>query len=184
MRSHTSFPTAGVALLFASVLGTASCEVGSEGPVAGRELTELPADYAIYGMTTYMTTDGVRQGRIMADTAYMFDDSTTVRLHGIDVVFYSDNGTARGTVTAAYGEWNRQTNRMTARGDAVFVVSADGSRIESQELHYDPDLDRIWSDLPTTQTKPNGVPVRGSSFESDLEFTDVRIRGIGSRRFP
>lgn len=154
------------------------CEGGVGGPVAGTELTELPADYAVYGMTTFMTTNGVLQGRIMADTAYMFDDSTTVSLHGIDVEFYAENGNPRGTVTARYGEWNRQTNRMTARGDAVLVVHMDGSRIESQELHYDPVDNRIWSDSVTTQTLRTGTRATGSSFESDLQFTDVRIRGI------
>ena len=47
---------------------------------------------------------------------------------------------------------NERTEEMVARGDVVLIVHSDGRRIESPELHYDPNRDRIWSDSTTVQT--------------------------------
>jgi hypothetical protein len=75
---------------------------------------------------------------------------------------------------------------MVARGDVELLVHTDSSRIESQEIYYDPDSDRIWSDSATVRTLANGTVTRGSAFESDIEFTNVRIlnvRGDAGRIF-
>ena len=77
-----------------------------------------------------------------------------------------------------------EPDQMIARGDVVLLVHADSSTIESQEISYDPEDDRIWSDFPTVQTFRDGRVTSGSSFESDMSFENIRItdpRG-GARR--
>jgi LPS export ABC transporter protein LptC len=101
-----------------------------------------------------------------------------VSIVGMRVIFFDDNGRDRATVTADSGRLNQRTQRMLARGHVVLVVAADGRKIESAELNYDPDRDRIWSDSATVQTLRSGAVTRGTSFESDLEFKNVRIRNI------
>ena len=54
----------------------------------------------------------------------------------------------------------------------------NGRVIETSELFYDPNRDRIWSDSTTVQTLANGQVARGTAFESDLEFRNVRIENI------
>lgn len=176
-RRRTTRRRSRTALAAFLATGLSACNSGMQGPVAGDELTEIPADYVMYGMTAYMNTNGIRQGRIVADTAYMFEHSATVRLYGVEVAFFADNGAAMGTVIADRGEWNQRTNRMSARRNAVLTVHRDGARIESQELNFDPDAERIWSDSVTTRVNADGSRSRGRSFESDIGFTDIRIRG-------
>lgn len=65
---------------------------------------------------------------------------------------------------------------MVARGDVVLRVHTDSSRIESAEIHYDPDAERIWSDSATVRTLADGTVTRGSAFESDIEFENVVVR--------
>ena len=102
----------------------------------------------------------------------------------MEIVFYDEDGRDRATVTGRSGEWSWDTDRMVARGDVVLIVHADQSRLESQEIYYDPDLDRIWSDSATVQTLEDGTVTSGSSFESDMSFENVVIRDPrgGSRR--
>ena len=73
---------------------------------------------------------------------------------------------------------------MVARGDVVLEIHSDSSKIESQEIHYDPALDRIWSDSSTVRTMPDGSVSSGSAFESDMSFENVLIRNMrgGARR--
>jgi hypothetical protein len=67
---------------------------------------------------------------------------------------------------------------MVARGDVVLRVLTDGSRLESAEIHYDPENDRIWSDSATVRTLADGTVTSGTAFESDIEFTNVRVLNI------
>jgi len=176
-----------ITVTLAGVVGLGACEEPTQAPVAPPELQEMGADLVHYGMVSFLTASGIREGRIQADTAYVFSDSAQVRMRGMELVFYEDDGRARATITSERGELDEDTDRMVARGNVVLVVHADGRKIESAELHYDPNRDRIWSDSTTVQTLPGGRVTRGTAFESDLDFRNVRIAnprgslgGVGS----
>ncbi len=154
------------------------CEEPVDTPLAPPELLELGADFVQYGMTTFLSSSGVREGRVEADTAYAFTDSSKVVLQGMRLIFYDENGGPRATVTALGGELDERTDAMIARGDVVLRVHGDGRVIETSELFYDPNRDRIWSDSTTVQTLASGQVTRGTAFESDLEFRNVRIENI------
>jgi len=164
-----------VALILGGQLALGACQETTDPPVAPSELQELGADLVYYGMESYLTAEGVREGRVRADTAYTFAEAGEVHMRGMELVFYEEDGRARATITAREGEMEEGTDRMVARGDVVLTVHADGRKIETAELHYDPDRDRIWSDSATVQTLPGGRVTRGSAFESDLDFDQVRI---------
>lgn len=165
---------------------TVACGEVTEAPIADPDLLDLEADNVIFGMSSYLTTNGIREGLIQADTAYMYVDSAHVDLRGMTIVFHAEDGTPRATVTGRTGEWEQERDIMVARGDVLLVLHEDGREIRTEELHYDAYGDRIWSDSATTQTLPDGTVTRGSSFESDLEFEDIRIENVrgGARGAP
>ncbi|MEX2472991.1 MAG: LPS export ABC transporter periplasmic protein LptC [Gemmatimonadota bacterium] len=171
-----------VALLW----GVVACSDTTETPVANTELLELAADNVIFGMTSYLTVRGVREGEIQADTAFMFVDSAHVDLRVMRIVFHNEDGRPRATVVGETGEWDQDRDIMVARGDVLLTVHADGREIRTEELHYDAFNERIWSDSTTVQTLPDGTVTRGSSFQSDLSFTNIRIENIrgGARGTP
>jgi LPS export ABC transporter protein LptC len=177
----------GCGLLAASVLFVGACQEPLGGPGgATSEMEGLAAPIA-YGMYAFMSATGVRAGRILADTAYTFADSSTVDLRDMTAVFYDENGDDRATVTGRLGEWDQDTDRVFASGDVVLVVHTDGSTIETAELNYDPSIDRVWSDSATVRTLADGTVTRGSSFESDLAFENIDVRdprGAAGRRPP
>ncbi len=173
MSKHRNVLTV-LAVVGVALVATA-CDEPTRAPVADPELTELGADNVYYGMVSFLTAQGIREGRVQADTAYAFVDSAEVRMRGMQLVLYEEDGRARATVTADRGTLDEDTERMVARGNVVLVVHSDGRRIETAELHYDPSRDRIWSDSATVQTLPGGRVTRGSAFESDLNFRDIRI---------
>ena len=185
MRNHRLPIGASRRLLFTAALGlVAACDPALNTPVATAELLEMEADNVIFGMVSFLTSQGVREGRIEADTAYMFADSATAHLRQMSIVFYDVDGRERATVAGTSGVWNWDTDQMVARGDVVLTVHGDESRIESAEIHYDPVRDRIWSDSATVQTLEDGAVTSGSSFESDMSFENILIRDPrgGARR--
>ena len=164
------------ALLLTVALG--GCGEPTNSTVASGDLQEIAADNVIFGMVSFLTANGIREGHVEADTAYLFADSARAKLHQMRIVFYNEDGSERATVTGTAGEWDQNTDRMTAWGDVLLIVHADGRRIESAELTYDPNQDRIWSDSATVMTMADGSVTRGSAFESDMEFRNVRISSI------
>jgi len=168
----------GAVLVALSVVVVAACNKPVDTPVAAEALQDIKATDVMYGMTSYVMTAGVRQGRVDADTAYVYNDSSKIAIIGMHVIFYDDNGRERAAVTADSGHMSQRTQSMVAKGNVVLVVAADGRKIQSAELNYDPNRDRLWSDSATVQTTADGVVTKGSSFTSDLEFKHVSIRNI------
>lgn len=160
-----------------ALLAMAACREETNAPVASEFMQGIDAP-VVFGMTSFITVDGVREGRVQADTAYTYQDSTKVDLRVMVVTFYDEAGRERATVSGRTGEWDQETDLMVARGDVVLRVHTDSSRIESAEIHYDPEHDRIWSDSATVRTLADGTVTRGSAFESDIEFTNVRVLNI------
>jgi LPS export ABC transporter protein LptC len=168
-----------------AAVGLAACQEETI-PVVATEFMEGIDAPVVFGMVSYITTNGVREGRVQADTAFTYADSAKVDLRNMTVLFYDPEGRDDATVTGRTGEWNQETDRMVARGDVVLFVFSDSSTIRSQEIHYDPNIDRIWSDSASVRTMKDGTETRGSAFESDIEFTNVRIlnvRGDAGRIF-
>ena len=168
-----------------TVLALAACGEEQTAVVASEFMQGIDAP-VVFGMVSYITANGVREGRVQADTAFTFADSAKVDLRVMVVTFYDEQGRERATVRGRTGEWNQDTDRMVARGDVELLVHTDSSTLRSQEIFYDPDADRIWSDSATVRTLANGSETRGSAFESDIEFTNVRIlnvRGTAGRVF-
>ena len=161
----------------------AGCSEEVPVPTADGGLQGMDADNIIFGMASYLTTDGVREARIEADTAYNYVDERKAELLGMKLTFYDEEGRPRATIAGQEGEWNRLTDGMIARGDVLLIVHSDGREIRSEELHYDPSIDQIWSDLPTTQTLADGTVTSGTAFRSDLEFEELRVENVrgGSR---
>lgn len=152
---------------------------GEQAPVvtATGEFDHLDADaIVIGGEHTFTNEEGLRAAFLAFDTAYQWRDSTDMALRGVDLTVYTQSGSERARVTSREGTLDPRGERMTALGDVVLLVPGENRTLESGELHYDPELGQIWSDSSFVMTHGNQT-LRGSSFISDLEFSDFRARG-------
>lgn len=168
--------------VLASALLFATCTEGPPRMVVDPELEAMEADYIIFGLTNNVTRAGVREFVVEADTALIFQDSTVILLRGnvTLTVFNEDVGTEKAVVTSERGRLNNSTNEMLAEGNAVLLIRADGRRIESYELRYTPEQDRIQSDSSVVMYDGDDV-VEGTSFNSDLNFERVLILNARTR---
>ena len=157
-----------------------ACSEEPQTPVAAAELQELAADIALFGMRQAITVEGVREALLYADTAYTYRDSTQVDVRALRLTLYNENGTERAFVTARQGTIDTNTQRMDAWGNVVLTIPAQARRIESEQLQYDPNRDRIWSDTFTVMIH-QGQRSTGEAFESDLGFTSVKVYGARGR---
>lgn len=164
-------------LVAALAVAATACQEPPATPVADETIASMEADQVAYGVENYLTADGIRSALIVSDTAYVFNDSSTVLLWGVDMTLYNDDGSRRARLTSSRGRLNERTEQLTAWGDVVVVVEEGNRRIESPELHYDPQGNEIWSDSASTMIQ-NGRATRGSCFRSTLDFTNTTVCDI------
>ena len=151
----------------------AACEPEAETPVVSDDVASLDADQVMFGVEHYVTGNGVVRGLLKSDTAFMYEDSALVRVRPVNLTLYDDQGAIAGEVTARGGVLNTRTQVMIANGDVV-VQETGGDRIETEELHFDPNRDRVWSVVATTIHR-QGTVLRGSGFTSNTQLTDTRL---------
>ncbi len=150
----------------------AACQP-DEGPVA-TGFEALPSDVVLTDVTHNITVDGVRNAKLLSDSVYQFQDSSIVELFGVDLTLYDANGQVTATVTSQFGELNERTNEMVGRGNVVVLRQDGAERIETEELFYNPQTHRIWSNVLTTRTV-NGSVQQGDGFRTDDEFRNFEL---------
>lgn len=188
-RSDMARPWRLVLALALGAAGVGGCEPALDAPQADEGLVSIVADAVLFDMVDYLTADGIRSGVIRADTAYVYNDSSQIRMWGVEMTLFHDDGTERAHMTSERGILHQESERMEARGNVVLVMNRGLQRVESAELYYDPGRDRIWSDSNSVFTREGGRVTRGTCFESDLDFenfTVCNIRGaaVGERSDP
>jgi LPS export ABC transporter protein LptC len=169
-----------MAWIFGSLVVLGACEEEQTAPIAAPALLETGADLVMTDLEHVVTVENVRQAEVYADTAFIYQDSTFYTLRNPVLVLFTEQGAQRARIVAERGTMNMTTDAMTAQGNVVLTVDEGNRRVESSELNYEPNGDRIWSDSLTIMYE-EGVVSEGLGFSSDLDFIDMTV-GPGSIR--
>jgi LPS export ABC transporter protein LptC len=147
-------------------------------PTSAADPPALGAEQVLYGVDFNSSSGGVTHARTHADTAYVFNrsDSSVLQLRGLTAVMYDESGKKTATVTSRRGSINTQTRAMVATGNVVLVTS-EGKRVTTEELHYDPNSKRVWSNVHTVMLNPDGSRQSMDSFTSDDTFRNFQAHG-------
>jgi LPS export ABC transporter protein LptC len=160
----------------------AACDDGAPVATIVEDNRYLEADgITIGGEHVFLNAEGVRESYLLFDTMYHWRDSVDYHLVGVNLIVNNEDGTERVRVNSNEGRMDPRGERFMARGDVVLYVPAEGRQLETEELHYDPNQERIWSDSAFVMTMPGRAPLRGSAFTSDLNFQNFAVTGPGNR---
>ncbi len=129
------------------------------------------ADQVLEGMDHFITNDGVRRTRVLADTAYLYEATQLARLKHVKVTFYNAVGAETSTVTGDSGLYQTRDGSMSAWGGVV-ATTPDGRVLRSEELKYDSRRQEISSSLPFVFDRP-GEHLVGDAFHSDPDFKNI-----------
>lgn len=167
----------GLYIVLIAMTAAVACDEVRDVATISPEIVALDADFVVLGGEQYLSQDGQREAHLVYDTAFQWMDSASVALRRLHLVVFNEDGSERARVTADRGRLDQGTNRMVAHGNVLLVVPGEGRTLRSEELHYDPEGGRIWSDSAFVMEVPGRPPLRGVSFESDLEFQNFVARG-------
>lgn len=148
-------------------------EVQTVDPPLGRPDLPTP-DQVVENGEHLITEQGVKKALLTAEQLYFYNQTGKVFGDTVQVEFYDETGAFVSLLTAQTGEMNQSSRRMIARGN-VFVRGRD-STIKTEELYYDPQDNRIYSEVET-EINQRGNVIRGRGVESDPALKEVRIQG-------
>jgi hypothetical protein len=173
---------AGMVALLSAACGSPERPIGGECPVLpavqARPAFEHhfpsrpePADAAPVQRTEYI---------LHADSGYAIPKAGGAHLCGVHLLVRDSLGRTVAEVTSATGDFDRQSETVVARGSVVVELPLQGRRLETEELHYAPRQNRVWS-ATTTTFREGAAVLTGSSFTADREFENIRLERATGR---
>jgi LPS export ABC transporter protein LptC len=154
-------------LVAAFVLG--GCRGSEQPPVTAVPPAADSADQVMFEVRTLLTERGVKQGELMADTAYVYDENSRYELRNVRTSFNTPTGAPNGTLTAKRGRYDIRQRLLEGFGDVV-VVTTDGKRLLTPHLRFDQPRNLVRSDSAFTLIEGTRRH-QGIGFESDPNVT-------------
>lgn len=118
---------------------------------------------------------------IRAGHIQIYEEKQIIKAEGaLRIDFYNrDDGSHASTLTAKRGEINQNTKNMSAWGN-VRVVADDGVKLETDELRWDNNRQKILADGSVKMVTKNGIE-QGVGFESDSNLKHWIMRNVRGR---
>jgi LPS export ABC transporter protein LptC len=138
------------------------------------------ADYRLKQVRLQETGRDGSRWQLDAEYSETFEEQNTTAMKKVtikvDQPSKSTSATSRSwTVTGDEGELNQETKDVELRGHVV-LLSSDGLRLETEQLRWDAEAQRAWTNEPVTIYQA-GTVVRGTGFESRVAEEATSIKG-------
>ena len=154
----------------AAVVSLISCTQQEKAP--GPPSKDKIPDSILEKATVVMTTSGMKQAVIYADTLYVFQKEDSISARNVKVDFYNDQGQFQSTLTAKTGLVRQKQQSFSVWGNVV--VQNDTSRLETESLRWDSRQNLITTNDFVKFQRNNDV-ITGYGMEADNKLQNVRI---------
>ena len=142
------------------------------------------ADQVMWNVRQRLTKDGVQQAYLKADSALVYENAGRADLRKVTVTFFSPEGVQMSVLTSQTGVYYMRTNQMSASGNVVVVRTADGARLQTDFLEYDPQKNEVRTTRPYVADKGAQHIDGPEGFVCDPGFTNCttqHARGTAGR---
>ena len=95
---------------------------------------------------------------------------------GAHIEFFDDEGAVSSTLESRYGVRYEEDDRVMLRDSVVWETTA-GDRLDTEELHWDPVEEKIYSDRFVRLRQADKL-ITGVGFESNQDFTRAKVLAI------
>lgn len=137
------------------------------------------ADQVMLGVEHFLTRDGVRSARVIADTAYTYEDASQIDMRGLRIEFFDESGVEDGVLTSRSGLYHLESGDLTVRGQVVMeglLGDGEGSRLETDSLLYAADGDRLTTESAWVLSHGDGTVERGVGLVTDSSLESIETR--------
>src|SRR5688500_2971007 len=168
-----------LAVVLVAAVGASACTKDQGVVPTARSPLADSADQVLSGIEFLLTSGGVLQGKLEADSGFMFENSTRIELRHVKTEFFTKTGDSTGTLTSREGTYLKSQGSLEAR-DSVVVLSTDGRRrLTTQQLKFDERTNLITTDSAYVLTQ-DGQVHRGVGFPTDPDITRFECKAACS----
>jgi LPS export ABC transporter protein LptC len=171
-----------LALSVVAVAGLGACQEGTKPPISARNPLADSADQIMFGISTFITDKGLLKAQLQADTGYFFDGNSRIEMRNEKTIFFTTTGAQSAVLTSKEGTYITARSTMEARKN-VLVVTTDGKRLTTEQLHYNQGTNEISSDSAFVMTEPTRE-LHGIGFVSDPNLINIRVKRVLSGQGP
>ncbi len=147
-------------------------------------IEKLPSQEG-YNSKLYISKAGIKQAVLHYGHMRKYDDEKVIYFNeGIKLDFYNAKGNHTSFISAETGEFHETTEDIVGKGNVV-VISDTGMTLYTEELRWDNQINKIFSDTLVLITTKDGDTLYGKGFESNPDLTRRVIYqpwGVSSER--
>ncbi len=152
--------------------------------VAAIEVPANAPDRVTTNAEYFYSDSGKVMNRLTAGTISEYtseDDPHTELTNGMELAFFDTAGHLSSKLTARRGQMLPKQKRMEVEDQVVFT-NAKGEKLETEQLTWDQDSDRVYTDRPVKVTRTNDI-IYGQGLDASQDFSRYTIRHITGSLF-
>ena len=152
--------------------------------VAAIEVPANAPDRVTTNAEYFYSDSGRVMNRINAGTISEYtgeDDPHTDLTNGVELAFFDTAGKLSSKLTARRGQILPKKQLMEVEENVVFT-NAKGEKLETEQLTWDQDSDRVYTDRPVKVTRANDI-IYGQGLDASQDFSRYTIRHITGSLF-
>lgn len=127
-----------------------------------------------YGIDLYHSDSAIVRTHLQAKKQMEFESGDLEFPEGIEIVFFDKEGNVTTTMRADKGFYNRNNNLYRGEGDVRVKNLEKDQSLASEELFWDPNTNKIYTDKFVTIQDKETV-INGTGMEADEGFNDYKI---------
>lgn len=128
-------------------------------------------------ITSFLSMGGKMKAKLTAPVLLRYQGDSALKSEfpkTLFVEFYNDSTKLESTLSAKYGRYMENENKIYLR-DSVVIIRINGDTLETSELYWDQTLGRFHTDKPvtTSQRNPRQKLFARKGFSSNQTLTDI-----------
>lgn len=128
-------------------------------------------------ITSFLSMGGKMKAKLTAPLLLRYQGDSALKSEfpkTLFVEFYNDSTKLESTLSAKYGRYMENENKIYLR-DSVVIIRINGDTLETSELYWDQNLGRFHTDKPvtTSQRNPRQKLYARKGFSSNQTLTDI-----------
>lgn len=135
--------------------------------------------------TMYISDSGRVRFKVIARTMMLFDKAKDPYTLFPDSAYLEQYDTLMNVITVGRADsvWNYDKKKLWKLRGNVEIVTSEGSTYNSEELYWNQQIDKIYSDQYVIIREPNKVTMKAYGFESNQGMTEYTYRRAEKAEF-
>ncbi|MBX2921750.1 MAG: LPS export ABC transporter periplasmic protein LptC [Chitinophagaceae bacterium] len=167
-----------LAIVFFALLSLLSACENSEEEIRERARRKMGVDEA-KDIETYFSQAGKVKAKLTSVLMLRYQDhQDTPRVEFPDklhVDFYNDSLQVESVLDALYGKYLEGQNKMYLRDSVVVIQKFNQDTLRCEELWWDQNKQKFYSDKPIRITKKDGTVMPGKGLVASQDFRNIEI---------